>query len=368
MIDLSAVDILSVAERYTSLRRTSSYKGGQYSGACPVCGRSQSRQPDCFSVYPAEGKWFCRRCDAPAGGDALSLVARLNNLNLRSADGMRQALVELGLQPGQTTRVERRPASPPPETQPPSAEWQDRAAALMVEAQVRLWSTEGERALAYLHKRGLRDQTIKDADLGYIPGQPTEWIRPEGWVIQTDKDKEARPVSVPCGIVIPHIHHNVIWGIRVRRAAQLDGVPFQHTPTGFVAESNSKYEAVTGTRKSLYIPGRVQHGMPIVLDEGELNALSIWQTSSDVVMPIALVSASYAMNIEQRWWPILLGAPTIYARMDNDSAGMKAVAKLGALSARVRSVVVPPPHKDPNDLLQQGHLVLDRWVRGLLHD
>ncbi|MGC1717968.1 MAG: hypothetical protein WA746_03180 [Isosphaeraceae bacterium] len=60
-------------------------------------------------------------------------------------------------------------ASPPPE-RPSVLTLADGALALLTEAATRLWTPEGTETLAYLHGRGLRDETIRAARLGWTPG------------------------------------------------------------------------------------------------------------------------------------------------------------------------------------------------------
>ena len=60
------------------------------------------------------------------------------------------------------------------------------APALVTEAATRLWTPEGTEALAYLHGRGLTDETIRAARLGWTPvwmptRRGTAAIEPGGW-------------------------------------------------------------------------------------------------------------------------------------------------------------------------------------------
>ena len=52
---------------------------------------------------------------------------------------------------------------------PPSDEWQDYAWEFVDESKECLWSDKGARALEWLHKRGLNDEIIRKAELGYNP-------------------------------------------------------------------------------------------------------------------------------------------------------------------------------------------------------
>ena len=55
-----------------------------------------------------------------------------------------------------------------------------------------LWSSAGERALTYLLDRGLSTTTIRQARLGFLPGDFREW-------------REIAGLNVPCGITIPWV-------------------------------------------------------------------------------------------------------------------------------------------------------------------
>jgi DNA primase len=67
--------------------------------------------------------------------------------------------------------------------EPPDAEWQQKARRIVEIAEAQLWSSSGTRALAYLEGRGLGHAVIREARLGYIPGQYTEGQMLEGiWV------------------------------------------------------------------------------------------------------------------------------------------------------------------------------------------
>lgn len=118
------------------------------------------------------------------------------------------------------------------------------------EAADRLWRTEGRRALDYLKtKRGLSEDTIDAAQLGYISGEPREWNAIDG-------------LKVPCRITIPWYAHGVVWGIKVRRAS-----------------GEQRYQEVSGgnIKGCLYLADHIQPGLPLVLTEGEFDALIAWQ-------------------------------------------------------------------------------------------
>src|SRR5579862_9241548 len=91
------------------------------------------------------------------------------------------------------------------EAEPPGHTWQEDARKIVDGAESVLWSPESERALQYLKKRGLTEETILRARLGYIPGRPWEWLR-------------LGKLTVPCGITIPWFVGQELWAVKVRRA------------------------------------------------------------------------------------------------------------------------------------------------------
>ncbi|MBE2272542.1 MAG: toprim domain-containing protein [Anaerolinea sp.] len=222
--------------------------------------------------------------------------------------------------------------------QPPDAAWQATARHIIDEACARLWSPEGQRAWGYLvWERGLSEQTIRLAQIGYLPGAPTAWREIEG-------------LNVPCGILIPWIVDDAVWGIKVRRAA-----------------GEQRYQQVSGgnIRGSLYLADQVQPGLPLIVTEGEFDALIAWQVGSDFTRAAAIGSASHAC-IDRRWYGSLLGVPRMIACMDADAAGAGAATQLAALSGAVRCVQVPSG-KDLSEYYQQaGENTVKEWLQRMV--
>ncbi len=109
-----------------------------------------------------------------------------------------------------------------------------------------MWTPEGQRAWGYLiWERGLSENPIRLAQLGYLPGAPTVWREIEG-------------LNVPCGILIPWVVEDEVWGIKVRRAA-----------------GEQRYQQVSGgsIRGCLYMADRILPRTPLIITEGEFDAL-----------------------------------------------------------------------------------------------
>jgi DNA primase len=153
----SAMEILPVVEDYVQLRKA----GGTYKGLCPF---HQERTPS-FTVTPARGTFKCFGCGE--GGDAISFVQRLDNLDFVGAIEVlaNRFGVELEYEDSnpEADRERRR---------------RERLLELLERATVfyerMLWDSEqGAFARDYLASRGLGEEIARVFRLGYAPGGPT---------------------------------------------------------------------------------------------------------------------------------------------------------------------------------------------------
>lgn len=273
--------------------------------------------------------WYCfGKCQR--GGDAIAWMQEYHRLSFHEAC---QRLTAGDLPPV------RQAQSPQPahDSEPPDAAWQRAAREVAHIAMDTLWGKEGKRAWDYLEtERGLTEKTIVDAGLGYIPGGHREW-------------KTIAGLNVPCGIIFPWFGDGLIWGIKVRRAA---GEP--------------RYQQVRGGRisRSLYLADGIQPGLPILLTEGEFDALIARQMGEGLISAAAIGSAANR-RIHPRWYPKFLSAPSILIRMDADQAGQGAAAQIASLSRAARCVQVPQG-KDVNEFyLLAGQEAVRDWILAL---
>jgi hypothetical protein len=201
------------------------------------------------------------------------------------------------------------------------------ALALVTEAARRLWTPAGGKALAYLRGRCLNYETIKAARLGWTPGV---------MVPTRDGDRCFRE----SGIVIPWFDGDRLTKINIRR------------PEG----SDPKYRQVFGDRPRVYpsLDG-IEPGRPLVIDEGEFDALLLGQECYDLATVVTLGSASVRPDLAARA-EMLVACPWFIA-IDADAAGDKAASGWPTAARRVR----PPGHfKDWTEAAQAG-IDLHRW-------
>jgi hypothetical protein len=141
-----------------------------------------------------------------------------------------------------------------------------------------LWSAEGARALEYLRSRGLNDETIRSAKLGYHPNTPDGGAGPDLWrneptayagaVLGGMFGPQGRPKQILRGaITIPYYAGRVCTLIRGRK---LDGQGAKYlSPAGV-----SLYAGDTPT---LYNHNALAGQDTVLLTEGEFKALLPWQ-------------------------------------------------------------------------------------------
>jgi hypothetical protein len=284
-----------------------------------------------FEVDPQRGMWRCWPCNL--GGDAPALVMKRNGVAFPEAVRVVAELSGIVTASGRSVSPPPRPvtasktekaASPPPEY--PSGLSLADALALVTEAAERLWKTEGSTARDYLHGRCLTDETIRAACLGVVASVsiPTQ----EG-----DRCYQAR------GVIVPWHEGNRLAMVKIR---QPEGV-------------RPKYVEAFRDRPRIFPdPEAIEPGRPLVIAEGEFDALLLGQELRDLAAVVTLGSASNRPD------PTILGemlaAAPWFIATDNDPAGDKAAGEWPARAVRIR----PPKGKDWTEAAQAG-VNLRRW-------
>ena len=261
-----------------------------------------------------------------AHGDAVALVMKHRHVPFREALAFVAGDRTIpGARPSQPSAANR-PAHPPTLVAPPEyadpAHLGRRAALLAEDASARLWTPEGAGALQYLRHRGLNDDTIRRARLGWTPGIPA---------LKLDEPGPSRFR----GVTIPWYDGDRLQLLKVRQ-------PGARWP---------RYAEVFRRRPRMY-PGPALAPGPfngtVVIVEGELDALLLGQELRGMADVITLGSASARPSAE-----ILRefdGALRMFVATDADEAG-----------DRLRGPVAPPCGARPASRAAQG---LDRGVRG----
>jgi DNA primase len=359
-IDTEAIkqrtDLLGLIGADTRLKKVATTGGGEYAGACPFCGGR-----DRFRVQPEQGRWWCRGCsDGSRWQDAIGYVRRREGL------GFAEACERLGASPSElgSTRTPRRwpasghaprprpappstvQASPPTvvfaEDREPSPVWRAAGMRFLEGAEAALWSAEGERARAYLHGRGLTDETLHAWRVGF-QADDSRRDPAEQWGFPT-RGADGRPawVRIPRGIVLPWLLDGQLWQLKVRTNRQ-----------------QPKYLAISGGHPCLFGADTLVAGELAILTEGEFDALLLWQEAGDLVGVATLGSCSKGVSTKALRY--LLGCPRLLVAYDVDAEGDQGAERLGQLSPRMRRLR-PPLGKDVTAFWQAGGRVRD-WVQ-----
>lgn len=266
------------------------------------------------SLGVREERFKCFGCDAK--GDVIAYVMKRHNL------GFRAACEQLGA--GNLPQAPAHQHETAPKDAPPPDEWQIRALRVVAAAHERLlYAQEAARARAYLAGRGIGWDTWGTVWLGFVTGRDYRHIN---------------GLNVPGGILIPWGTDGELWLANVRRPSNKPG---------------EKYRRIAGGASgALYAPWPWVKGRPILLTEGEFDAMVAWQAVGDLCNVGTFGSASNA-GIPARWLPRFATAPVILVATDPDMAGNRAAARFGMLSARVRRVVLPAG-QDVSDFVVNG--------------
>jgi DNA primase len=324
----STMNLLDLISSDTTLSRVAGTRGGEYTGACPWCGGR-----DRFRVWPdaARPRYWCRQCGRK--GDAVQYLRDRHGLTYRDARA------RLGLALPDASRQRLTP-KPPPLAKPPSVPWQAKAQAFTTACEQALWTSAGVTALAYLHHRGLHDDIIRAARIGYHAA--TTWEQPEPSGFASDHKK----LWLPPGIVFPWWVGNALWRVVIRRV-------------GADVAKEQRYVAVSGGSNTLYRVDTLRPHTPAMVVEGCLDALAIAQEAGDLIAVVAAGSTTGGRL--ERWIGQLALASRVLVAFDADDAGEQAAVwwlnVLGTRAKRWR-----PYWDDPNAMLQDG-VDLRTWVR-----
>lgn len=332
MIDTTAikenVDLRELAKLHTTLKpKGTPDKAKEWEGPCPKC-----RGTDRFYV---RREWFaCRGCHEKRG-DAIEFIRWLDGLTFQ------EACERLGVSRDTSSAFGEKPTQrlpAPGVLAPPSETWQTTARSLVDRCQDALWSDVGAKALAWLRDvRGLSEGMIAAANLGYNDHDH----RAEYQTWGLDPHPVRTGIWLPRGVTIPWEIGGELWRVNIRRPA---GKP--------------KYYAPPGCSNGLYCADLVKPGKPVVLVEGEMDALTIEQYAGDLVNGTATGSTGGARLV--RWIGLLAITPLVLVAFDNEpDKGDKAAGYW--LDALTNAKRWRPYWNDVNNMAQDGANVRS-WV------
>jgi len=362
------LDVLNALNTATEAERAGNQHGAEYHAPdCPRCGSGDDR----FVIWPDHassdtGRFWCRRCGY--SGDGIDYLREEHGLSWAKACDVFGVSPEVkGDGASSATSTRSAPETPkdleikPPEPtasrwkeyEGPSDAWREAAVSFCTACKRHMWndSDAARSARSYLHNRGFTDDTIETAGLG-LNGRD-RWPNRTAWGLDPKPDRDdGGSLWLPRGVVIPWGAPDAgVIGVNIRR------------PSGDVDPDGDgwkarKYQRAAGPSSPLFGAERADGTRPVVLVEGEFDALAVRQCASDLVHAVATGSTGGARR--KRWRTLLASAPAVLVAFDAEEPGEEA--------ARVWTRGLPnalrwPPHAhDTADMLETG-LDVRMWVR-----
>lgn len=317
-MDTHNIDLMTLVG--VSLKKTANTNGGEFHGPCPLCGGT-----DRFWVAPSAGRWYCRHC-TPSGGDAIAFVMARDNVDFKTA------LATLNLQDEKDYKPTSKPTQAPRQALEDDPLFLEQLADIHQRAENKLWSSD-RRGLDYLHGRGLEDDFIQQARLGYIPPEQPFY--------------EVHGHKVYPGIVIPAIEGGITRAIQFRNI------------TG-----KGRYVSLGRTGGRLFGADDIQPFKPVVAFEGAFDAIIARHLRLDL-SSVATFGASNA--ISPRWERALMTAPFILLFGDNDQAGQAWMDKHQGPAYKQLHLKDTNHHKDLNEMwlksVDGSRAIVARYLR-----
>ena len=313
--------------------------GGEYSSACPGCGGD-----DRFRVWPNAGKsgrYWCRGCGM--NGDAIQYLKDFRGMGFREACEYLNITIERKYGMRNEFQPKKSVWTPKAAPNPLEGLWQERTKSFVKWAQNELWKDAA--ALDYLKKRGLNNETIKMAGLGWNPQerytQRSKFGLPHKLIRNGEKSNH---VWLPKGWVIPCWYDDKIVRVRIRRAE--------------INENDDRYIMLSGSRAHpMMILSKTSDYLVVV--ESELDAWLLFQQAGDLAAILATGSAQSRPDAVT--CKFIDKVRILLIALDSDTAGAKEAWNFW-LNQYGNAVRWPIPNaKDPGDAFVQG-LDLRMWV------
>ena len=341
---IARTNIEELIGSYTQLKRA----GRTYKGLCPF----HSEKTPSFIVYPDNQSFYCFGCGA--GGDAITFVKKINNLDYVEAVKFLAGRAGMKL----------------PEEDDAQGRLRSRVNALNRDAArfyfERMNSDKGLQARKYWRGRGLSDSTIRRFGLGYAPdsfretfvhlkskGYTEEELLASGIAKKSEKgnlyDVFRNRVMIP----IFDVRGNVIaFG---GRNLGDEKPKYINSPETLVYKKSHTIFALNLAKKST--------SKRYILCEGYLDVISLHQAGFDT----AVAACGTALTSEQ---VRMLSdyAEEVVLCYDSDEAGQKATARAMQLfeSSNVKvTVLTLPNEKDPDEFIKRrGAAAFEQLIEG----
>jgi len=316
-----SIDLRELAARFTELRSASG--DNELCGPCPKCGGNDR--------FHCEADWFfCRQCH-PKRGDAIAFVMWIDGVDFKSAVAL------LTNAPMPTT-------SPTKRTRAAKAnEWNEPAQRAKVlsnhSALVDGKVSQAHACIAYLESRGINKTAINVFKLGVRSIHPPA-------AFDYGKNEESYPMQR--ALVLPWFNHDgALMCIKYRFLES-------HTYTDLHGKERTENKTGRGSPIGQAFGWQALQGPDacpvLIITEGEMNALSIWQASGGVADVLSTGSESTTAILPSS--VIEIAKQYRHKIVWADKGSIADAAALSIDAASMRS----PNGQDANDLLQADKL------------
>lgn len=329
---LQDADILASAERRVELHREAK---GEMSGPCPKCGGNDR-------FHCARDWFFCRQCH-PKRGDLIEYTSWLNNVSYLEAIKT--------LDNGAITSLPSEPLKPVKPAHKLN-DW-DEAKQLQkaLDAHKTLFSGSGkyaQQAREYLLSRGLTTETIEAFKLGF-----RQVSLPGAW----DEGKKALSYPKQSAILLPWFDRN---GALVATKYRLLET---HTYTDKDGKERTENKTSRGNFAGAMFGWQAVKGPSrnnvLIICEGEINALSLWQAGGGAVDVLSCGTESMMQTLPDE---IIEFAQQYSYKII--WADRKEISNDTARRIKADFSMPSPNGKDANDWLQAGKL--EKLLIGML--
>lgn len=337
------MDILaSISKTGATYKKASSTRGGIYKGPCPWCGGN-----DRFSIYPNDNKgWYiCNQCKKT--GDAIQFERDYNHATFQEACERVGETSKLQDKPtgktGKSTKHESKPEVWIPRViENPNSIWVSKSESILFASFKFLLSSQGQEHREYLNLRGLTDDTIKKARIGYNPRSINYDYGSFGLTPELDQKGKEKTIWIPSGVVIPCFTAQGLQRLRVRNA----------NPNG-----KNPYILLTGGTTEYLVYPDFSTSKKTMVVESELDGWLMWQIAGDLINVMAAGNAQTRPDAIA--FELLQSCSGVLCSFDFDEAGQ---TEAKWWSYHIRSKWWPvPAEKDPGEAFKLG-VDLRAWV------
>lgn len=278
--------------------------------------------------------WGWKQFSTDEGGDSISYLIHRNEMTHKEAV---ETLAPYGhFSPGESkSRSPRLRVALRKHTIPPKI-WRDKASKLVEIARRELWADKDLAVWDWLRARGLRDDTIRIARLGWV--HRDYYLGRKKWGLPTGRKGETK-IFLPSGLLIP-------VGEVVRTSIRR------------FSDEGRRYHILSGSSPGPLVLGGT--GKPVVVVETDLDALLIHQEAGESVTVASMGSAGG--KPDARLAAYLLVAPRILVSLDADQAGRR--ASRWWLDRFPQAKLWPTPwSKDPGDAFGGTPGLVRSWIQ-----